>query len=313
LTLLAGGTANITASQGGDSSYNPAQPVTQTVTVIDDTLQPQTITFTQDLSGKTFGDADFDLTATVDSGLALTYSSSNAEIASIAGNTVTINGAGTVTITVSQPGNDDWQAATATKQLVISKADQTITFPAIVDKAVGDLDFDAGGSTDSGLAITYASSDTNVATVNGSKISLTGQGSVTITASQAGDATYLPASDVSQVLTVEAAPNEPNWPDVQTIWDDAISLGWEWYLLEWFGIFNSLKYPWVYHVDHGWLYFAGSDANNLWIWKSSHGWFWTSNESYPYVFLFDDMSWGWIAEDGFLFNYGTEEWENFSN
>jgi uncharacterized protein YjdB len=205
LTLLAGGTANITASQGGNSTYNPAQSVTQTVTVIDDTLQPQTITFNQDLSGKTFGDPDFALTATVDSSLALTYSSSNPAIASISGSTVTINGAGTVTITVSQPGDDDWQAATATKQLVIAKADQTITFPAIVDKAVGDLDFEAGGTTTSGLTISYASSDTNVATITGSKISLTGQGSVTITASQAGNANYNAATDVTRTFNVTLA------------------------------------------------------------------------------------------------------------
>ena len=194
-----------------------------------------------------------------------------------------------------------------------SRQAQSISFATLPTKEDSDESFLLAATASSGLPVSYASSDSNVATVSGNTVTIVGEGTTTITASQAGDATYLPASDVSQVLTVEAAPNEPNWPDVQTIWDDAISLGWEWYLLEWFGIFNSLKYPWVYHVDHGWLYFAGSDANNLWIWKSSHGWFWTSNESYPYVFLFDDMSWGWIAEDGFLFNYGTEEWENFSN
>ncbi len=205
LTLKAGGTAKITASQGGNATYNPAASVQQTVTVIDDTLQPQVISFTQDLSGKTFGDADFDLTATVDSGLALSYSSSNAAVASIAGNTVTINGAGTVTITVEQPGNDDWQAATATKQLVIAKAGQTITFPPVANKAVGDLDFLAGGSSDSGLTVTYASSDTTVATVAGDRITLKGEGSVTITASQAGNANYNAATDVSRTFDVTLA------------------------------------------------------------------------------------------------------------
>ncbi len=230
LTLKAGGTAKVTATQGGNTTYNPAAPVQQTVTVVDDTLQPQVITFTQDLSGKSYGDADFALTATVDSGLALTYSSSNPAVASISGNMVTINGAGTVTITVEQPGNEDWQAATATKQLVIAKANQTITFPAIADKAVGDLDFQAGGTSDSGLTVTYTSSDTSVATVSAGRISLKGNGSVTITSKQAGNDNYNAASEVTRTFNVTLAnffadsyPGLRMWLDANDINGDGLA------------------------------------------------------------------------------------------
>ena len=42
-TLISGGTVQITANQGGNSVYDAAPAVTQNLTVIDDTLQTQTI------------------------------------------------------------------------------------------------------------------------------------------------------------------------------------------------------------------------------------------------------------------------------
>ena len=202
LTLKAGGTAKVTATQGGDITYKPADSVIQTLTVQDDTLKPQTITFSQNLSGKKYGSPPFNLNASVNSGLALTYSSSKPEIATIEGNKLTIKGAGQVTITVEQAGNDSWQAAVATKQMTIGKANQSITFPNIADKAVGDLDFDPGATASSGLKVTYTSSKTNVAVVDGQKIKIKGGGSVTITATQAGDDRYNSATSVSKSFNV---------------------------------------------------------------------------------------------------------------
>uniref|UniRef100_UPI000A9B982C beta strand repeat-containing protein n=1 Tax=Tenacibaculum agarivorans TaxID=1908389 RepID=UPI000A9B982C len=63
----------------------------------------QTITFNA-LSDVTYGGANFNLTATASSGLAVSYVSSDPTIASISGSTVTIHKAGTVNITASQAG-----------------------------------------------------------------------------------------------------------------------------------------------------------------------------------------------------------------
>ena len=46
-TLVAGGTVQITANQGGNSIYDTAPSVTQNLTIIDDTLQTQSIAWTQ--------------------------------------------------------------------------------------------------------------------------------------------------------------------------------------------------------------------------------------------------------------------------
>ncbi len=192
----------ITASQAGDASYNAATDVPQTLTV--DKLS-QTITFAA-LANKTFGDADFTLGASSDSGLTVSYASSDTElsVATVSGNTVTIVGAGTTTITASQAGDASYNAATDVPQtLTVDKLSQTITFGALASQTVGSPDFTLGASSDSGLTVSYASSDTSVATVSGNTVTIVGAGTTTITASQAGDASYNAATDVPQTLTVD--------------------------------------------------------------------------------------------------------------
>ena len=106
VTLKAGGTTSITASQAGNSTYDAATSVTQTLTVQDDSLDPQTITWTQNLSSLSFGDADLNMTASATSGLAITYSSSDETVVKVVNSTyLQTIGQGTATVTASQPGN----------------------------------------------------------------------------------------------------------------------------------------------------------------------------------------------------------------
>ena len=79
---------------------------------------------------------------------------------------------------------------------------QTITFGALSTKTYGDSSFDLAATASSGLGVTYASSDTSVATVAGNTVTILKAGTTTITASQAGDATYAAAPSVGQILTV---------------------------------------------------------------------------------------------------------------
>ena len=75
----------------------------------------QTITFGT-LATRQVGDAPFNLSATANSGLPISYSSSSNSVATVSSNTVTIVGAGTTTITASQGGDDNWNAATNVTQ-----------------------------------------------------------------------------------------------------------------------------------------------------------------------------------------------------
>lgn len=93
-------------------------------------------------------------------------------------------------------------SASEVAALIGTKLNQTITFNSIPTKIVGDADFAPGATASSGLAVSYTSSNTSVATIVNGNIHIIATGTSTITASQAGDATYNPAPNVTQTLTV---------------------------------------------------------------------------------------------------------------
>ena len=90
-------------------------------------------------------------------------------------------------------------------------APQIITFGLLADRTYGDVDFTlsaTGGA--SGLPVTFVSSDPTIASVTEVapgvwNVHINAVGTVTITASQAGNATYAPADDVPQDLTIHKA------------------------------------------------------------------------------------------------------------
>jgi hypothetical protein len=162
----------------------------------------QVITFNA-LSGKTYGDASFSLNGTSTSGLALTYSSSNTAVATISGNTVTIVGVGTTSITASQSGDANYFAASDVSQdLLVAKANQTITFNTLSDKNDTDGSFTLDATASSGLSVSYSSSNTSVVTISGTTATIVAPGITTITASQAGNDNYNAATSVDQTQTI---------------------------------------------------------------------------------------------------------------
>jgi len=86
---------------------------------------------------------------------------------------------------------------------------QTIAFDAIPTKFIGDADFNPGAVASSGLPVTYTSSNPAVATITNGQIRIVAAGSTTITASQAGNSMYLPATNVVQTLVVQANAPAP--------------------------------------------------------------------------------------------------------
>ncbi|MFC0772141.1 DUF4979 domain-containing protein [Terrimonas alba] len=82
---------------------------------------------------------------------------------------------------------------------------QTITFPAIAEKKVGDEDF-SPATASSGLPVTYSTSDTSVAKIINGVIHIVGAGTTEITASQPGDNSYYAADAVKRMLTAFLPP-----------------------------------------------------------------------------------------------------------
>ena len=164
-------------------------------------MEEQTITFGS-LQEKKYGDTPFALNATTSSGLSITYSSSNPAVASVNGNTVTIHTSGTTTITASQGGSPNFHSASVSQVLTVNKADQTIAFGPIAEKTTVDDPLNLSASASSGLPITYLSSNPAVATISGNVLTINGDGTALITATQPGNVNYNSASNVMQTLVV---------------------------------------------------------------------------------------------------------------
>ena len=205
VTILAAGQTTITASQPGNSTYLAAANVTQVLTV---QKAGQAITFAA-LPAKTFGDAAFTLTATGGaSGLPVTFTSSNALVATVSGNTVTIVGAGTTNITANQADNDNYAMATpVVNSLVVNKANQAITFAALPAKTFGDAAFALSANSSSGLAVTFESLNDKV-TISGSTATLAKAGSATIRAKQVGNNNYEAAPSIDRTFCIN--PPKPS-------------------------------------------------------------------------------------------------------
>ena len=80
------------------------------------------------MGSRAFGVADLNLTASSNANLPITYISSDSSIASIVNGTfLKVVGAGNATITATQAGNGQYQAASAVlKTVTVTKANQTI-------------------------------------------------------------------------------------------------------------------------------------------------------------------------------------------
>jgi len=164
VTILKAGIVNITASQMGDASYDEATDVIQSLTINKAT---QTIAFDA-LPNKTLGDTAFIISATSSSGLPVSFNSSDTTILMIAGDTVTLRGAGAITISANQVGNVSYQAASSVSQrFCINPAKPTV---ALAGTNMAILTSSASSGNEwflNGLAIIGATNSTIEASVDG--------------------------------------------------------------------------------------------------------------------------------------------------
>jgi len=177
----------------------------------------QTITFGP-LSNVTYGVSPFAINATASSGLAVSFASTTTGVCTVAGNLVSIAAAGTCSITASQAGNVVYAVATAvTQSFTVNQASQTITFAPINNMVPNALPFTVSATASSGLAVSFASTTSTVCTVAGTTVTIVGNGTCSITASQAGNVDYTAATPVtrsftvgvlSQTISFDAIPNQ---------------------------------------------------------------------------------------------------------
>ena len=208
LTLNGAGTVTVQASQPGNSSYNPAPSTNVSFTVA---LANQAITFAL-IPSKAPTDAPFALTATTSSGLPVYFSVLSGPAGINSSNYVTLLGAGTVSILAWQPGNSNYNAAATVQQsFTVSQIPQTIAFGALSQQRSVDAPFPIYASASSGLPVSF-SVLSGPAQLSGNVLTLTGAGTVTVRASQAGSSVFAPAANVDQSLTVLPPSNTVGSP-----------------------------------------------------------------------------------------------------
>jgi hypothetical protein len=165
----------------------------------------QTITVTSPAPAGATYQTGFMVAATAGSGLGIAYRSSGACANTGASFTMT-GGTGTCTVRFDQAGNGNYAAAAEVNETVMAqKAGQTITFRSLANRTYGDAPFSVGATASSGLTVSFAVGSSDPCTISGSMVTITGAGSCTVTASQAGNANYTPAPSVSHTLTIAKA------------------------------------------------------------------------------------------------------------
>ncbi len=199
ITLTRKGVVNITASQAGNHLYTPATDLVQVLTIGAPKI-PQTISGFMAIPDLVVGQT-YTITGVTggSSGNPIEYISFNNNIATVSGNVITAVSAGIVTIVASQRGNEDFENADELSLDITitngTRLNQSITgFAAIPRQRVGQtitITSVTGGA--SGNPVVFTSSDLLAATVSGNVITFLKPGLVTITATQAGNATYVPA------------------------------------------------------------------------------------------------------------------------
>lgn len=157
-------------------------------------LKPQTLSFpnvnqTQNVDAITSTTTlDPALAATASSGLPITYTSSNTNVAvfDAATGNVRITGRGQTILTAMQLGNNSFAAATNAVCTLTVMQNQVITFNTDRRNRVDKGTF-VPATVTSGGALTLTSSKTSVATVSGNQLVIADSGNTVITATQAAD------------------------------------------------------------------------------------------------------------------------------
>jgi uncharacterized protein YhjY with autotransporter beta-barrel domain len=215
LTFVTAGTCTINADQAGNGSYLPAPQVTRSFTV--NPVVP---------GAPTIGVATVASPTEVD--VAFAAPASNGGI-TITGYTVTASPGGATTtgaaspirfpgltagvsytFTVTATNSAGTGAASAASNAVVTAVTQVITFANPGAQNFGTTPT-LSATADSGLAVSFASATTAVCTITPTgTLAFIAVGTCTINADQAGDASHLPAAQVSQTFTVNAvAPDAP--------------------------------------------------------------------------------------------------------
>jgi len=210
VTITGAGASTITANKAADAAHLAAT-ANYTLNVAP---AAQAIAFAAaGPVAKTYGEPAFTNLAAGGAGTgSISYTSSDPTRASVNGSSgqVTLLGSGTVQIRADKAASANHLAAQATYTINIAPAAQTVGFASAgpINRTYGDAAFTNAATATGGIgALSYASSNTAVATVNGTSglVTLVGAGSADITATKAADANHTVAQATYGLVVARAS------------------------------------------------------------------------------------------------------------
>jgi len=155
---------------------------------------------------KIYGDSSFTITApTSNSSGAFSYTSSNTNVSTISGNTITIVGAGSSTITATQAETSNYTSGTISANLTVNKANTVLSNFTVPTTRIYISPFTLTAPTSNRTEpFSYSSSDSTVARISGNEVFILKYGSTVITATQSGTSNYN-VNSISATLNVNLA------------------------------------------------------------------------------------------------------------
>ena len=194
------GNCSVQFDQAGDTNYNAAPQITQTVNA---QKAGQTITVTTSAPANAAYNSTFTVAATASSGLPVTYSSIGS--CTNVGATFTVTSStGTCSVLYDQAGDANYNAAPQITETVnAQKANQiiTVTIPAPANAGYNS-NFTVAATADSGLPVAYTAS--GVCSRVGATFTMTAStGTCSVQYNQAGNANYNPAPQVTEAVAAQ--------------------------------------------------------------------------------------------------------------
>ena len=199
VTLTVAGTVVLSASQAASGNF----AATTATTYFTVGTEVPTLSFVP-VAPQTFGNAPFTVSATSASAGAVTYMVMSGP-ATIMGNTVTLTGTGTVMLSASQAANGNFAATTATTNFTVAAEVPTLTFASIGQQTFGAAPFAVSATSASAGAVTYMVMS-GPATIMGNTVTLTGTGTVMLSASQAANGNFAPTSATTSFTVAPEVP-----------------------------------------------------------------------------------------------------------
>ena len=214
---------NVKSSDNGDYTCvltNETGTVSSSIASLLVTDIPE-ITF-DPIEAKTYGDTDFNITASVIKGSPIELNSSNTNVATLSGSTVSIVGGGSTMISASS--SNSCFTSVVEQILLVNKADHDLIFNNVDHATYGDPDFELVASSSENVPVYFSSSNPEVISVSGSTATIVSAGQATVTAIS-GNSNYLTHRS-DQSITIYRADQSINFESIpdKTYGDEAFEL-----------------------------------------------------------------------------------------